>query len=362
MDPILIVDDEKDNLEALRRMLRGQYDVTIVESPIEALKLVQSQLFHVIVSDQRMPEMTGVELLEKAKKLSPLSTRILLTGYTDIDSVIDAINRGQIYRYVSKPWEPEDFKMTLRQANEAFSLKKELQEKNASLEKALKELTLLDRAKSRFLSLVSHELNTPLTVMNSFIDLISESKKELPADFAKAMGSIQGASRRLGEIVKEVVDYVRLETDSNLNRENVDLVSVAKLVLYDLKSKSEERKIGFDLNFPTECKISVDPQKFKIALFCLIQDTLKRSPMGKSIGLKISTNGSDVFIEATREGEPINGEAFSLLETGQSQMHHHQNLGVGLALCRTIIEQHSGEISTSMKNGRTVVTLRLKIV
>ncbi|NBY19701.1 response regulator, partial [bacterium] len=162
-----------------------------------------------IVSDQRMPEMTGVELLEKAKKLSPLSTRILLTGYTDIDSVIDAINRGQIYRYVSKPWEPEDFKMTLRQANEAFLLKKELQEKNASLEKALKELTLLDRAKSRFLSLVSHELNTPLTVMNSFIDLISESKKELPADFAKAMGSIQGASRRLGEIVKEVVDYVR---------------------------------------------------------------------------------------------------------------------------------------------------------
>ena len=80
MDPILIVDDEKDNLEALKRMLRGQYDVTIAESPIEAMKLVQSRLFHVIVSDQRMPQMTGVEFLEKAKKLSPLSTRILLTG------------------------------------------------------------------------------------------------------------------------------------------------------------------------------------------------------------------------------------------------------------------------------------------
>ena len=125
MKKILIVDDEKDNLEALKRMLRGQYDVTIAESPFDALKLLQSQLFHVIISDQRMPEMTGVEFLEKARKLTPLSTRILLTGYTDIESVIDSINRGQIYRYVSKPWEPEEFRMTLRQANEAFRLKKE---------------------------------------------------------------------------------------------------------------------------------------------------------------------------------------------------------------------------------------------
>ena len=98
MDPILIIDDERDNLEALKRMLRGQYDVSTTESPFDALRLIQSKLFHVIVSDQRMPEMTGVEFLEKAKKLSPLSTRILLTGYTDIESVIESINRGQIYR------------------------------------------------------------------------------------------------------------------------------------------------------------------------------------------------------------------------------------------------------------------------
>lgn len=177
MDPILIIDDERDNLEALKRMLRGQYDVSTTESPFDALRLIQSKLFHVIVSDQRMPEMTGVEFLEKAKKLSPLSTRILLTGYTDIESVIESINRGQIYRYVSKPWEPDELRMTLRQANEAFILKKALQDKNESLEKALGELTLLDKAKARFLSLVSHELNTPLTVLNSFIELLSEQKK-----------------------------------------------------------------------------------------------------------------------------------------------------------------------------------------
>src|SRR5712671_1325182 len=97
MDPILIVDDEKDNLDALKRLLRNQYAVTAMTSPFEALKKVQQEEFHIILSDQRMPEMSGVELLEKIKNVSPTSVRILLTGYTDVDSVIGAINRGNIY-------------------------------------------------------------------------------------------------------------------------------------------------------------------------------------------------------------------------------------------------------------------------
>ena len=112
MDPVLIVDDEKDNLEALQRLLRNQYAVTTTNSPFEALKLIQKSEFNVIISDQRMPEMTGVELLEKIKNVRPATTRVLLTGYTDVASVIGAINRGNIYRYVAKPWDPEDLKIT----------------------------------------------------------------------------------------------------------------------------------------------------------------------------------------------------------------------------------------------------------
>lgn len=360
MDPILIVDDEKDNLEALRRMLRGHYEVSIAESPFEGLRLVQTQLFHVIVSDQRMPEMTGVEFLEKAKKLSPLSTRILLTGYTDIDSVIDAINRGQIYRYVSKPWDPEDFKMTLRQANEAFLLKKELQEKNKSLEKALVELTVLDRAKSRFLSLISHELNTPLTIMNSFVELISERKKELPLDFAKAINSIQGASGRLGEIVREIVDYTRLESDTSLNKESADLIGIIELVNSEIRSKTKDKKIEILVKAPKELKHLVDSQKLKIALLSLAQDTIKRAPMGTSIEWEVVNLESSILIELQRLGEPLTLEAFTILETGQSQMHHHQNLGVGLALCKTIIEKHAGEISVRKKGEKTAVSIQFK--
>ena len=129
MDPILIVDDERDNLEALKRLLRNDYDITVSESAFEALKLVQKNDYHVIISDQRMPELSGVELLEKVKGICPDTTRILLTGFTDIEAVIDAINRGNVYRYVAKPWDPEDLRITLRQANEACMLRREVKQK-----------------------------------------------------------------------------------------------------------------------------------------------------------------------------------------------------------------------------------------
>lgn len=359
MDPILIVDDEKDNLDALKRMLRGQYDVSIAESPIEAMKLVQSHLFHVIVSDQRMPQMTGVEFLEKAKKLSPLSTRILLTGYTDIELVIDSINRGQIYRYVSKPWEPEDLRMTLRQANEAFLLKKELEDKNRSLEKAVAELTVLDKAKARFLSLVSHELNTPLTILNSFIELISERKKELSSDFVKSINLIQGASDRLTEIVKDVVEYVRLESNPNLKMQSCDIKELLLGVISDLNDKAKLKSVQQKCAGSESCSINLDKEQIRTALHRLAQDGLKRAPQGSVVNWSLMVNSEKVEIEVSRIGEPISETALLAFETGQSQMHHHQNLAMDLAFCRTIVERHLGKMKIQNKEGLTQIIIEL---
>src|SRR5690606_19796812 len=112
-----------------------------------------------------MPEMTGVEFLEKSMKSHPNCIRILLTGYTDLDSVIAAINSGQVYRYITKPWDTRDLQITVDQAVEKFELESELKVKNEKLEKALTELKTLDQAKSQFMILINHELKTPLTSM-----------------------------------------------------------------------------------------------------------------------------------------------------------------------------------------------------
>nr|HMN68033.1 response regulator [Bdellovibrionales bacterium] len=115
---ILLVDDEADNVDALERLFRKKYKVLKATSGKDALELIKGNKVSLILTDQRMPGMTGVELLSESMDTVPDAIRILLTGFTDIDSVISAINSGQVYRYVTKPWDPVDLQATVDQAVE----------------------------------------------------------------------------------------------------------------------------------------------------------------------------------------------------------------------------------------------------
>ncbi len=357
---LLIVDDEKDNLEALRRLLRSQYEISVTTSPFEALKLVQQEEFNVIVSDQRMPEMTGVEFLEKAKNVRPSSTRILLTGYTDIDSVIGAINRGNIYRYVAKPWDPEDLKLTLKQANEAFLLRREIEQKNEALERsnaelraALEDLRELDRAKARFLSLVSHELNTPLTILGSFVPLLKD--KSLSEEMKKSAAAISKATDRLSEIVKEVLTFVRLESQPDLKIEDLDLEALFTKLETDWSSRG--RKIDWKVEGIS--KWSCDTTKMELALRCLLEDAHMRAPAQSPFQIQCKSKGKSLSITLSREGEPLSADAFKPLETASSELHHHKNLGLNLATCKWVVDAHRGEITAQKENKKTLITLML---
>jgi DNA-binding NtrC family response regulator len=116
--PILVVDDEPDILFSLRALLRRDFEVHTAESGAQALEVLHRQPVHVIMSDQRMPEMTGAELLSRARGECPGAIRIIFTGYADLKAVIDAVNRGEIYRYLTKPWDPDDLCTLLHQACE----------------------------------------------------------------------------------------------------------------------------------------------------------------------------------------------------------------------------------------------------
>ncbi len=124
---ILFVDDEPQILETLKLVFRG-WNIKTTTSTKEALKLLQSETFGVIVSDQRMPEMTGVEFLKEAKALSPKSVRILLTGYSELDNVIESINSGEVYRFITKPWDNDKLKKTVETACKIAELDADLKE------------------------------------------------------------------------------------------------------------------------------------------------------------------------------------------------------------------------------------------
>jgi response regulator RpfG family c-di-GMP phosphodiesterase len=120
---ILVVDDEKVVLAALRETLRLEgYEVLAVEDPIQALRLLRADPFSVILTDQQMPTLTGLEFLARAKELQPNATRILITAVLSLGTVIDAINKGEVYRFIVKPWLREELLVTIKNAAQRYEL------------------------------------------------------------------------------------------------------------------------------------------------------------------------------------------------------------------------------------------------
>lgn len=115
-DKIMIVDDEPANLRLLERLLRHDYTVLLAESGVDALSLLEQHDVALIITDQRMPGMSGIELLQHTMTIRPHMVRIILTGYTDVESLVEAINSGQVYRYITKPWNNDDLRLTVKRA------------------------------------------------------------------------------------------------------------------------------------------------------------------------------------------------------------------------------------------------------
>lgn len=113
---LLIVDDERGILNTLEESFRDMFKVYTANSGSEALQIFRANEIHLVLSDQRMPEMTGVELFAKLKEINPTPVRILITGYSDINVVIRGLNEGLMWQYVTKPWDTEDLKTLLRRA------------------------------------------------------------------------------------------------------------------------------------------------------------------------------------------------------------------------------------------------------
>jgi response regulator RpfG family c-di-GMP phosphodiesterase len=205
---LLCVDDEPNILSALRRLLRPHgYQVTIAGSGAEALAIMEKQVFDLVISDMRMPEMDGAQFLEQVKRRWPDTVRLLLTGYADITSTVDAINKGEIYRYISKPWDDNELLVIVRQALERKALEREkirlelltarqneeLRDLNANLELKVMERTVElrkahDKVKTSFL--------TSIKVFANLIELRGSN--------------LAGHSRRVADLARKIANRMEL--------------------------------------------------------------------------------------------------------------------------------------------------------
>ncbi len=170
LSPLLVVDDEEIVLAALKEsLLRAQYDVIAVSNPVDALEQIKQRDFSVIITDQSMPDMTGLELLARARLIQPYATRILVTAVLSLDIVIEAINSGEIYRFIVKPWLREEFLATVKNAVQRHELICQNAQLQAATQSMNQQLLELNRSLEQQVQLVAQQ-NRQLAEVNTELE------------------------------------------------------------------------------------------------------------------------------------------------------------------------------------------------
>lgn len=200
---ILIVDDDQLVLNALNRALSKESDVMLSLSGHAALQVLREQAVTVIISDQRMPEMTGVELFKEVMNIQPAAKRILLTGYSDREAMIDAVNEGHIYHYIQKPWEPDELKHIIRQAVELYTLERENSRLMEELKRANEQLSTENKILKQDVE-THYSFDSIIGKSSPMNEVFTLMKKVIPSDVTVF---IQGETGTGKELVAKAIHY-----------------------------------------------------------------------------------------------------------------------------------------------------------
>lgn len=204
---ILCVDDEANILSALKRLFRGEgYRILTAGGGKEGLTLLEQERVDLVISDMRMPEMNGAQFLEQVRARWPDTMRLLLTGYAEISATVDAINKGGIYRYISKPWEDEDMRRTVREALERLQLEREKRRLEALTQRQNEELRTLNAS-------LEEKVQARTAELRGAMQSLTEAHEKLKKGFITSVrvfsnlielrgGTMSGHSRRVAEVAR----------------------------------------------------------------------------------------------------------------------------------------------------------------
>lgn len=361
---VLCIDDETHNLEALERLLRKKYLVTCVNSGPLGLEEVKKHKFSIIISDQKMPEMTGVEFFMEAKKQQPDAIRILLTGYTDLESVINAINQGQIYRYITKPWDPEELLGIVNQALEVFEMKGTILRQNQELQTANERLQSLDKLKTDFMLLVNHELKTPLTGIFSFVQLLGEEK--LSSEQHLYIDKIAKNTRRLQDLINDTLLITRIKTNlASVEKNEVNIKSLIEGQWTELKKDFASKNLTLKLKpeggfsqIANEKYIRIVVKKFLHN--CFIH---AKSSTTVEINMESQEQGWTISIlnELSKDIDKNLDELIGAFTRSENILNHSGGSGLGLAVIQAIVHLFAGSLEITNENKQFQLKLHFPI-
>jgi two-component system, probable response regulator PhcQ len=377
---ILYVDDEEKSLKYFERAFGDDFRVFTAANAQDGFKLLEQHADEIglLLTDQRMPGEKGIWLLERARQFRPRILRILVTAYSDMDAAIAAVNSGSIYKYISKPWDPPQFELTLRHGLEFFMVQAERDQLLLEKMSVLRNMMIADRIVSLGLLAagLSHHIRNSLVAVKTFLDLAPSKMIEERSgtnglrnpDFWKDYHqNVQSQIEKINSLLADL----RTSSDANPATQFADEVSLAAAVDAGLglfKEQFAARKIEIENKIPGSLPgLQADKLKFYRLFELLFKDELAMLPAGSKISLSAELQNTgpkpEIIFQISDNGPGLPQEALSVIfdpfvVSGGAPSEY----GINLMACFFIVHHHGGKIEAKSPPGRgTTFTLRLPL-
>lgn len=341
---VLYIDDEDNNLSSFKASLRRDFIIHTALDAEEGLKMAQEIEFEVVIADQRMPGMTGVEFFEKLVVVNPRPIRILLTGYSDIVSVIDAINRGEVYRFIDKPWNLEQIKNAIFNAAEIYDARRELKVKNDRLQKLHSEM-------NQFVYSLSHELRGPLMSISGISKLAK--METLEPSILEYFEMIDSATLKLDDFIYKMLDFYRSTKIEN-KIELIDFKLIFDHQMAEYRKKWNMNDVEFSIDIRQDFDFHSDEAKIRVILNNLVGNAYKfqKESGSKKIKITITTSKGKAEITVVDNGigieEKHQKDVFNLFHRATQR---NVGSGLGLYMVKESVEQMNGTVILKSEQG-----------
>ena len=389
---ILVVDDEDNVLITIKAILEmDQHVVDVAQTGAEALEMVNETDYDVVLTDLRLGDASGQDVLAGVRKRRPTTVTLMLTGYASLESAIAALRQGA-YDYLIKPSDPEELRATIRRAVERRQLGRALEQRvrelenanqriadlNADLERRVDEATAelrqaverlqeLDHLKSQFLSIASHELRTPITAVSGFAQLALRDLQQRAASGADAYGHelerltrqltiIHDQSAKLGRLVRELLDVSRIQAGRlEFHLAPTDVSEVVRAVAEQTQMVTTGHRI--DVSTSGTTTLMADRDHLEQVVGNLVDNAIKYSPDGGPVRVSVRREDEHVHLTVQDEGIGIPADQVARVfdifyRTSEAERRRTPGLGLGLFITRGIVERHGGRIWAESGVGR----------
>jgi signal transduction histidine kinase len=364
---VLFVDDEPANLIVCEETCSDIFSVATALNAQAALEVMKRDEVAVVVADQRMPGMTGVELLERIRRDYPEVSRLLITAYVDIPATIDAINRGHVRRYVKKPWEPDELKATIRDAFEVYEMGKKLR----CLERRL---TNTERiyALGVIAASIGHELRNPISGVLAGLQAARLELDDLEANGHKvdlvragvgnlrdALGDVGDSAERVRDIVQGIEFSARVQTELKVVELGEVIRLALKLVYMELRRTASLR---LDL---TPVRVTGTKTKLGQVVLNLLVNAVHAvangTPSSQSISVRLLSRESWAILEVSDSGPGVNERDRERIFDPFFTTKADAGTGMGLAISRAIARELGGELEVDRDPDLGGALFRLKL-